>query len=361
MDTVFLFSKHLNEEGCLCLKLDADGAPDAPASQLSFAEIRNLQQDCDTLVVETATHASLLALDLPWLPERKARTAIPYALEEKLAQAVDELHFAFDKSRYQNSQYLITVISKQRMQFIMQLLTEKDIQFSAITIDWFALEPEEICTTETSLLINTKDFKGALSSDLADVYLKNNPQIKNQDVSHAWIARRLLKTNPMNLCQGEIQHGSKVDWIKKSYQLAGLLFSLWLVSLILVNAIDLYFLNKKTTQIDEKIAEIYHEFFPGAKQVISPKFRIGQLLKGNGSEDNHFWFLLNQFSKLMDNKQFTLEQLRYQNKTLSVTLLSADFASLEKLETALKQAQLNVKQTQASTRDQQVVATLELT
>jgi general secretion pathway protein L len=45
---------------------------------------------------------------------------------------------------------------------------------------------------------------------------------------------------------------------------------------------------------------------------------------------------------------------------LSVTIDSADFANLEQLENELKSLHLKVKQTQASTHEQQVVATLEL-
>lgn len=379
MNTLFLFTKHLNDEGCFCLKLDEDGALSAPPAQRSFADIQILQKECNTLVIETSANASLLNLELPWLPDRKARVAIPYALEDKLAQSVDELHFAFDKVRYQNNQYLITIIDKQRLRYIMQLLGEKEIAFTAITLDWFALEPAELCVSESTLLVNAGDFKGALSGDLAQSYIKNHPayqpllfsdsQIqqnaelaKSQETSYVWIAQRILQSKLMNLCQGEMLHGNKSDLIKKGYQLAGVLFGLWLVSLILVNAINLHFVNKQTAQIDEQIAVIYREFFPGAKQIISPKFRIDQLLKGNKSEEQaRFWFLLNQFSKVINSEQFTLEQLHYQNKTLSVTLISSDFASLEKLENQLKKSQLNVKQTQASTREQQVVATLELT
>ncbi len=378
MDTLFLFANHLDETGCFCLKMSADGALITPPAQRSFAEIKSLQSECKTLVIEASEHVSLLNLEFSWLPERKARVAIPYALEEKLAQPVDELHFAFDKARYQNNQYLITVISKQRIRYLMQLLNEQGIEFSGITVDWFALEPQELCISEATLLINTDDFKGALSGELADIYLKNHPQYqpllfadstlsidssfpKSQEASPIWIAQRILKSQLMNLCQGEMQHGHKADLIKKGYQLAGVLFCLWLISLLVVNAIKLHLLNKQTQKIDGQIAAIYHEFFPDAKQVISPRFRISQLLKSNNVEEqNRFWFLLNQFAKVMKNDHNALEQLRYQNKTLSVTIISTDFASLEELENELKKLQLKVKQTQASTREQHVVATLEL-
>lgn len=378
MGTLFLFSKYLNDEGCFCLKLNTKGEIETPPAQYSFSEIKTMQQDCDTLIIETSTNASLFSLELPWLPERKARIAIPYALEDKLAQSVNQLHFAFDKIRYQNDRYLITIISKQRIRYLMDVLAEKNIEFTAITLDWFALNSEELCISEQNLLVNTDDFKGTLSEDLANIYLKKHPEhspllfndsqievpsdlAKNQETSHVWIAQRILKSKPMNLCQGEMQHDNKPNWIKKGYQLAGALFCLWLISLMLVNTINLHFLNKQTKQVDEQIAAIYHEFFPDAKQIISPKFRIMQLLKNNNKEQTRFWFLLNQFSKVMNSEQFSLEQFRYQNKTLFVTLVSSDFAHLEKLENQLRKLQLNVKQIQASTHEQRVVATLELT
>ena len=378
MDHLFLFTKHLDDNGCFCLKISQEGALVTPPAQRTFDEIKNLQKDCTTLVIETTASASILDLELPWLPERKARIAIPYALEDKVAQSVEELHFSFDKLRYQNNRYLIVVTSKQRIQYLINLLDDNDIAFDLITLDWFALSPQELCISETILLVNNDDFKGALSGELALSYLKKNnlnqPLIfqdneltlnaiipKDAEYSYTWIAQKILKIKPLNLCQGDMIHGNTFSWIKKGYQLAGALGIVWLLSLLLVNAISLHLINKKTEHIDKQISVIYHEFFPEAKQVISPKFRISQLL-GNNTADSQarFWYLLNQFAKTMGESKITLEQLRYQNKTLSVTLISSDFASLEDLENKLKKLQLKVKQTQASTRDQNVVATLEL-
>lgn len=379
MDHCFLFTKHLNENGCLCLTVSSDGTLIAPPQQRSFADIKALQKECTTTIVETATNATLLSLELPWLPERKARIAIPYALEDKVAQSVEELHFAFDKQRYQHNHYLITAIDKHRMNHLMQLFDEQGIDFDELTLDWFALSPYELCVNESILLINNDDFKGALSGELAISYIKKNSLLtppllfadsqilledsftKNEGTSYHWIAHKLLKAKPMNLCQGDMLHGSTAGWINRGYQIAGVLCITWLLSILVVNAISLHSLNKKTADIDQKIASIYHEFFPEAKQVISPKFRISQLLDNNHADaQSYFWHLLNQFSKGMSGSQIKVEELRYQNKTLLVTLISNDFASLEHIENKLKKLQLNVKQTQAATRDQHVFATLEL-
>ncbi|KGP63034.1 general secretion pathway protein GspL [Legionella norrlandica] len=379
MDNCFIFTKHLNDNGCFCLKISQDGEVIAPPEQRDFSQIQSLQKDTKTVIIETCASAILLELAIPWLPERKARIAIPYALEDKLAQPVEELHFAYDKHYYQNNQYIIAVIDKQKINNLIQFFDEKNIEFEAITLDWFALEPQELVISESELLINKNDFKGNLSGELAKTYLQNHLQnqvftfldsnlptyanaIKNEEHSYTWIARRLIKSNPLNLCQGEMQHGKTVDWIKKGYQLVGILCTIWLITILIVNWLTLHSLNKQIDIMDQQIAVIYREFFPDAKQVISPKFRISQLLGSNASDNQtRFWFILNQFAKAMKDSAINIEQLRYQNKIISVTLVSSDFESLQKIENKLKQLQLNVKQTQASTKDQQVVATLELT
>jgi general secretion pathway protein L len=260
----------------------------------------------------------------------------------------------------------------------MQNLSDEAIEYEILTTDWFALSPLELVITGSVLLVNSVVFKGALSGDLALNYLKSHPSMptlvfedstlptalpKTNEHSYVWIAQTLLKSKPLNLCQGSMQHGNATDWIKKGYTLAATLSVIWLLSLLLVNSFSLYSLNKKTAELDEQIELIYRQFFPDAKQVISPKFRISQLLGSNDKTNNQarFWFLLNQFTKGMQGKTATIEQLRFQNKTLLVTIVSPDFASLEILENQLRSNQITVKQTQASTRDKQVVATLEIT
>lgn len=252
MDKCFIFSKHLDDNGCVCLKISDLGELIAPPEFRNFSQIKDLQKESSTIIVETCTRAILLGLALPWLPERKARIAIPYALEDKVTQPVEELHFAFDKFYYQNNQYLVVVIDKQRMRKLIQVFDEHGIEFDAVTLDWFALASQELIISETELLINNEDFKGVLSGDLAQTYLKNHPHnpahlfqdskipvaspaSQNEEHSYTWISKRLIKSRPLNLCQGEIQHGKTTDWVKKGYLLVGGLCGFWLISILFVN------------------------------------------------------------------------------------------------------------------------------
>lgn len=383
MSTCFLFTQHLNEEGCLSLKLNQQGQIEAPLAQRNFTEIKTFQTNAQTIVVAPGERFSLHQLELPWLTDRKARAAIPYALEDKLAQNVETLHFAFDGTYYQNGHYLVVVGDKIYLNELISLLDEHEVNFDILTLDWFALKTHETAVLTKSLLANDETFQGAVSPDLASFYLgkwagertiylfpdsdksqlppTEDQIIESQESSYLWLAQRLQEIRPMNICQGELQHGSSHAKTIRWYQAAVFMSLLWILSIVTVNAVKIHYLNKDTAGVDANIALIYREFFPQAQQVISPKFRIGQLIKSNqNNADSTFWTLLDKLATTLKSSSITIEQLRFQNQTLMVTLATKDFESLEDLQTRLQQDKIKVKQTQASTRDEQVVSTLEL-
>lgn len=380
MATCFLFTQHLTDESCLGLRLNDQGQLDAPLETRTFDAFRALQMNARTVVVVPTENSSLHQIELPWLGERKARAAIPYTLEEFIAQPIGEAHVAFDQQHYQNKRYLVAVIDKAFLQHLMARLDAVELGFHAITLDWFALNPGEACVSETSLLVRDDAFKGALSVALADIYLAGRtspipvlafndsaPALKNtaftpMDSSfYEWVATRLLKTSVLNLCQGELQHDTRQQTNTRWYQASVALAGLWLVSFLVIHAVISHQLTNKIIALDQKIAVIYREFFPQARQVISPGFRVERLLKeGHAGQDRALWTLQDKLAVAINHDAFTIEQFRYQNQTLSVSLRARDFAALEGLQLRLQQAGVKVTQTQASSHEQQVVATLEL-
>lgn len=380
MATCFLFSQHFTDDYCLSLRLDDRGQLDAPLEQRTIDAFRQLQMNARTIVVLPTEHCSLHQVELPRLAERKARAAIPYALEEQIAQQVTDVHVAFDQQYYQDKQYLVAVIDKVFLTHLMTRLDEFAFDFDVITLDWFALHEDEACVSETSLLIYDRLFKGALSAAPAAMYLADRTShtpvfmfndsasaLKNETFTtidgsfYEWVAMRLINANPLNLCQGELQHHASRVKNTRWYQAIGALVGLWLIGFIVIHAVISHRLSNEIATLDEKIAVIYREFFPQAHQVISPKFRVGQLLKaGHIGEDKAMWQLLDQLAAAIHHDDFTFEQLRYQNQTLAVTLLANDFATLEGLQHRLQQAGVKVTQNQASSHEQQVLATLEL-
>jgi general secretion pathway protein L len=378
--TCVLFIEQLDDERILSTRVESHGVATDPLEIRSSADIKKLQRDAKTIVVLPSEHCSLQELPLACLGERKARSAIPYALEEHLAQNVSTLHFAFDHRHYKDNTYLVAVIDKDYLNSVVIKLKSMDINFDVITIDWFALNDGECCVTKNSLLVHDKSFKGALSSKLADLYLNSNKdtelftfrdsatfatdnKINRIDkTSKEWVALRLLQSNPVNLCQGDFLQGNNQQkstgfW----YAASAALTAVWLVGVLLYGIINTVVLNKKIANLDNQIEVIYRDFFPEAQQVISPRFRIEQLLKSNtGNKESVFWPLLAKMSGTYSPENITIKQLFFQNKILAITLLSKDFATLEALQKKLQLANIDVTQTRASSQDDQVLATLEL-
>lgn len=382
MATCFIFTRQFDEEQCLCLRLDQQGQIEEPLALRPIHEVRLLQIDATTIVVLPTESSSLHEVELPLLSERKARSAIPYALEEQLAQNVTTLHFSFDRQHFQNNRYLVVVTDKQFLLDLVDKLRVLQLHFDAITLDWFALNPNEACVMEQGLLIHDMMFRGALNGEIAEIYLNNkerkapllmfkdspsSPKMTNvtpiDNLAYVWIAQRLLQLNFINLCQDELRQDSRKNVKRSWYKACGVLLGLLISSVMIMKVIFLHSVSSKMADIDKQTEVIYRDFFPDAKQVISPRFRITQLLTTGLSNGDTavLWSLLDKLSHSYDGKVFTIEQFRFQNRVLSVTLVGNDFAALENLQQHLQQDKVKVMQSQASSRDHKAVATLELT
>jgi len=381
--TCFLFfdvTDLAQTEQLWAVRLDDAGDVDVPLAAYTPEEIKTMQAGMHTVVVLPTSVVSLHRLELPKLSVRKAREAIPYALEEELAEPVAELHVAFDREEHAPGRYRVVVVNRLRLRAWMGELEALDLQFDVITLDWFALHPGEVCVTATDMLVDQEAVLGALSPRLAEQYLKTHPgeitgcvfddsevSLQSADLAahegsyRLFVAKRLLHDGYINLCQGSFQHRVHTEGSSRWYGVCALLLGVWFVSVLGMNAFLLHRLHVKQDALDGDIAKEYHVFFPEAKQVISPRFRIERLLsQTSGTPQNAFWRLFDAVAAVVASHPLEIEQIRFRDQTLWLSVIARDFAWLETFEQQLKKAEINVKQTQASTRDNQVSATLEL-
>lgn len=379
MAICFIFTQDLDETQCCCLRIDQQGRVDAPLMKRSIEETRALQAQSKTIVVVPGEHGSVHRLELPWLGERKAREAIPYALEDKLAQAVSTLHFAFDKQHYQDNQYLIVAIDKLFLTNLIDKLDSLGLSFDKITLDWFALKHQEVAAIQDRLLVSTDSLQAVLTGDIVKNYLKQlEPSVTlhtfadtDKDIAALyrgeygeqsgllWIAGRLTTNSSIDLCQDNLRRDSRQQSAQYWYKLSAILLGILLACFTVSKMVYLHSLNRRIQKVDDKIAVIYRQFFPHAAQVISPRFRISQLLENNAMQSD-LWPLLEKFSEAMRTSNVKVQQYRFQNKVLTVTLRGGNFSVLEHLQSKLQQQQFKVTQLEASTQKKVIVATWEL-
>lgn len=356
------------------VRLDETGEVDVALSEHTIDEIKLMQRGARTVIVLPAVVASIYCLDLPKLSLRKAREAIPYALEESLAEPVQDVHVAFDKAEANSSYYYAVALTKRRLNAWVHLLETLDLAFDVMTLDWCALKPDEVCMTDKDLLVredaSVNAINGALSSSVAAEYMEKNKKNKSihppESTSYRlFIATRLLNHTVLNICQGDFQRKTDSKGLSFWYAVCAGLLGVLFLSVLGLKAFLLHQLHAKEAVVDEKIKVIYHDFFPEATQAISPRFRIEQFLKTHASDiQSPFWQLLNKmsnvFSKSDMEHDLQIEHIQFQDQKLSVRLNAKNFAALEAFEQQLKKQQVTVTQIEASTRHGQVISTVEL-
>lgn len=386
VNTTFIFVSTIQDQGYLSMVLDENQQLVGQPEVIDFTTLHTQQEQYPgkTTVVLSAQLAGLQHVTLPRLPNQKARLALPFALEDNLAQPLDSLHFAFDNHFHKEGQYLVAIIEKNIIESIIQQLHEHHIRFDTITLDWFALLPDEIACMPGYALVNHSTFQGALTYPLLPLSWNNlatctqvyhfpdsgikidelPPHIPQQlatETCSTWIAKRLSNHPCINFCQERFLQKNNQHPIKKWYIYAGALAVCWVMSMVGLILVHWFTQQKEIRHLDEKIAVVYHQFFPQAQQVINPRFRISQYLKATQNTTNDtFWNLLVKFSRVLHDKNIALTHLQWQNEILQIQCTTPDFMVLNQLEEQLKSAGLQVKQSQAATENESIHSTLEL-
>lgn len=378
MAGLYLFYESLTDDGAGCLFLSEETNATSLYKEFSFSEIRELQESCPLIVVINSAHARFHLLEMPLLQEKKARTAIPFALEEQLSKSMDNYHFAFSRAFYQQGHYLVVSMEKAWLWQCLERLTKENIHCNQITLDWFALNENESALTSKGLLVYQPDFKGSLSRELSQIFIEKQPlsplycfsdstdwalpcSKKESDTATAWIGKRLDEKNWINIAQGEFKQGDKVIQLKKWLLLTSGLVCIWAILWLGASLYKIHYLNKELENTDQQIAKIYRQYYPGAKKVINPKFRLSQLFQSNkSSQRQQLWFIMTHLSQTLQTHHIKVQRFVYQNNQLSLTLLSPDFNQLEAFEQTLESKGIKVKQTQAGNTKEGIIATLEL-
>ena len=390
--TCFLFIQGDDMTAILSLRMDMQGQIEQPLQLRTIEEIRVLQENARTIIVFPTEWCGVYQVELPLLSDHKAREAIPFALEDHIAQSVAQVHFVFDKAHYREGCYSVVVIDKHIMKEWMAKLTDLGLTYDQITIDWFALNPGEGYVGSHNVLLHADAFQGVVSLDIWEHYEHPWSQTlqwqvftdsvvlqewsavpKNTQNRYVWIADRLSNAKFLNLCQGDFQHATSQMQVKHKYKLAGILAGAWILSFIAIH-IGLYLLMTHQTQkIDQQIVQSYRTFFPGAQKVISPKIKITQLLKQSQQGNNAtLWSLLESLSLALAETQSgqlqkphskatpMVQIVQFQNQIITVMFHCDNFSALERIESFLKSRHVHVQQISAATENEQVVAKLEL-
>jgi general secretion pathway protein L len=351
-----------------------------------------LEQGVDVTVLLPGELAIMNCVQLPARNQRQALQALPFVVEEGLADDIEKVHLAVG-GRRQDGHWPVMVVDLAIMASIMDLAEQTSLRMKAMYVDSQLLPANEgdvsILIVDDRVLFHSQQamavFECASAASMIHLLLGDaavqNVYIRFQSAieAQALLAQQLstefaalgdtnvsmqaldgeqaLATlvlpphaSAINLLQGRFtvrQPTGKMPW----WQLVAAVFLLaWSGQLLLQTGSGAYF-NFQAKKL-ERAAEVqYRKLFPDAKQVANPRKRLeSRLLEGaNAGTENSFAKLFSgsvqALKSLPNHEGLTIEQVRYDGEQgqLELELKASSIDQLDQLKQALGKLGLSSK------------------
>jgi general secretion pathway protein L len=376
------------------IAMDSSGAKLGPPEAGSLSDAKAAVGDREVIVLVPSAEVLTTSVDIPLRGGAKLLAALPYALEEYLADDVDNLHFAAGPKRA-SGRTPVSVVNHERMAGWIETLAEADIHASSIIADSYGLAriPATISMllAENQVFINDGDDVelvmqgvspgealaaiGALddgsgsehggesdASQLPRHVLVYCEAADEERYQADWIAIRqeldsvdvrLLADGIMprlaatvatgagiNLLQGIYGGKKEYSGLFKPWRYAAILLLAFAVIGIAAKATDYYLLVRQETELKQTFNTQYRQIFPGAPETDDPARVIESLRRRVGTVSSAPVFLqsMEQLSRAMQqNREATIEAISYRAGVVDIRVTAPNVAMLDNIEKAVGQ------------------------
>jgi general secretion pathway protein L len=383
------------------------------AAQANGARVSVLVPAADVLLAQVELPAAMKA-------QRLAK-AVPFALEEQLAEDVDEMHVAVGR-RDQRGRVANAVVSRTRLETWLAQLKSVGLQADVMTPDVFGLRWEQAANAEparwsmmidgqrgllrtgaqTGLAFDVSNVAAVMQASLdeagdvppatlrvtlcrdgaaaggfedSDIHRSltawcaaNNIDLsldaKDEACSVA-LAQGFDEQNAINLLQGDYSRKQQLEKMLRPWRPALILAGLWLIMQVGMFSVELGRLSSSNNELSKQIETVYREAFPQARNIVNPKVQMQrglETLRSGGGQNEGLMPLLAQAGAVFKSTNgIVLRTLRFKANKLDVDVEMPDLQSLDKLKQRLAdEAKLKVEIVSASSREGKVESRLTL-
>lgn len=342
-------------------------------------------------------------LSVPAKNKQRALQAIPFALEDQLADDIELMHFAIGKAS-QNI-YPVASIKHDTLKTVLQNLAEAGIKPDQLYPDILCLpRPEKNWNIfqhnhSIGLHLNTGDLihtdkntlpvilQGLKKQDTEETHpdhinfwtdetdatsdLELPDDIELNRISYqksplSLFCSNLQSEQLVNLLQGTYQvvNQSKQWW--KPWRLAASLAAAAIVLELVSGSISLNKLEQQNAVIDSEIIKLYKQSFPGSKKIVNARVqmenKLKKLRKSNGKADYSFTDILIDIAPIIKNSANTsIQGINFHNQKLEIQLVLDKISTAESLKKQLDNLKnIKAELLSASSEDKQVNARIKL-
>ncbi|MEN8131501.1 MAG: type II secretion system protein GspL [Pseudomonadota bacterium] len=381
--------------------LDANHDPIGQEIRGSLQEAATLSNSRRVVVLAPAEDIVLAEIRLQVRNKQQLLRAIPYALEDELAEDVEALHFALGTRQPDGSQP-VAVVSRNRMDGWLEELKSVNMVPHAILPEllcipisdsnWsividneraivrsagFAGFSTDACNLQTIVKLAIEEAQdeapGLIKVFRCDQHahtpLPLDLSVETEehfDCPPTLMAGGLDEKNNINLLQGEYEISSETARLLRPWRIAAILLGVWLVFQATSISVDYWRLDRDNEALQERIEAIFKETFPEIRRVVNPRVQMEQKLNAlvaGGQEDhsNRFMQLLSAGGQAIDTStDVQIDTMNFRQGRLDLALTSTDLQSLEKIKRQINNGGLDAKIESAQSIGERIDARLTI-
>ena len=356
---------------------DDHGVLKSDISSGTFSEAASAVEGRRTTLVVPGDDVLLAEATVPGGSLNRALQAVPFALEDQVADDIDSLHFALG-ARGKDDKYPVAVIGRETMNTVSEQCVEAGLRPSEIVPETLALpkfEGSDVGETAWTALLDNQQavvrlngYKG-FSTDIsmASIMLNGARQDLPQDTNASMV---LFRTDPnatlsappdvdvetracdsrlglyasglassphINLLQGAFSPKAQFDKAWKPWRWTLALAACLGIALFAGKWIDNWHLSREVAAIDAQIAQAFQQAMPGSRMQ-RPRAQIKARLKqlSGGSTDGFTDRLGQLAASLATQSQTRVNSISFRNGRFDLDLTTDALPTLDKLKSELQ-------------------------
>lgn len=398
------FLLQLAAEGSACW-LPLDGGEEAVARG-TLAEAARACAGAPVTVLAGAAEVLLTAAELPLRNPRQLRQALPFALEEQLADEVEGLHFALGE-RLERGGLAVAVVARHWLDGVLERLRHAGLQAARLLPpvlllpkyegEWSVLlEGEralvrsggaggfaaELDTLPVLLALALREAgdgapkrlrlrlhevgagaRAGLATALGEA-LPGVETVWEEGEPLPWLAAGLRGGGTIDLLQGPYSRREQLGRLWRPWLPAAGLLALWLLVEVALSLSRGAALERQAAELAAAAEGIYREAFPEARKVVDPRVQMEQALKrlrGGPAGGGGFLDAVRVAGAPLQAAHADLRGLRYRAGQLDLEVTMKDLQTLDGLKRALEEGgKMRVEILSATNRDGGVEGRLRL-
>jgi general secretion pathway protein L len=372
----------LPEQPATWLVVDARGAPTGPpqSGPLSLAAPRAAGRRVCVLV--PGAEVLLAEPEVPVRGGAKLQQLVPYALEEHLADDIDDLHFAIGKRAGESPRAPVAVVARTLLdEWLLTLrssgiepdvvyadsdllpenpgqavaLLEEDAVFvrapgaSPVTLPADALT-EALEIARTGAEGTASGARGLILYTGAAEWQQHSAQIEAARPQFDGVRVQLLTAGPLALFAQQLPSGSPINLLQGPYaptSSRAIGFRAWRVAAILLaslfalhvlgKAVELQVLKKREHQVDVSMREVFHSAMAGETSSADARRRMEQRLAATRGAGGGLLPALQALAQARDTAPGTsVQALNFHSGMLDMKLSAPDATSLDRISQFLR-------------------------